>query len=71
MSSGAERDLRQALTHHSEAVAKQIFAMRGAGFEMGTPPEPMPPPIKEPPGDAPENPDVPVREPDPDELFEI
>jgi hypothetical protein len=30
----------------------------------------MPPPIKEPP-DAPENPDVPVREPEPDEPGEI
>jgi hypothetical protein len=30
------------------------------------PPEPSPAPIKEPP-DAPENPDAPVREPDPDE----
>jgi len=34
-------------------------------------PEPMPPPVKEPPADAPEKPDVPVREPDPDEPFEI
>ena len=30
------------------------------------PPEPSPAPIKEPP-DAPESPDAPVREPDPDE----
>jgi len=40
-------------------------------FDFGSPPEPMPPPVKEPPADAPENPDVPVREPDPDEPFEI
>jgi hypothetical protein len=33
-------------------------------------PEPSPPPIKEPP-DGPENPDVPVREPDPDEPFQM
>jgi len=33
-------------------------------------PEPSPPPIHEPP-DSPENPDVPVREPDPDEPFQI
>jgi len=33
------------------------------------PAEPMPPPIKEPP--SPENPDAPVREPDPEEPEEI
>ena len=33
-------------------------------------PEPSPPPIKEPP-EGPENPDVPVREPDPDEPFQM
>jgi hypothetical protein len=33
-------------------------------------PEPSPPPIKEPP-DGPENPDVPMREPDPDEPFQM
>jgi len=40
-------------------------------IKFGSPPEPMPPPVKEPPADAPEKPDVPVREPDPDEPFEI
>jgi len=39
-----------------------IFAFRA--------PEPYPPPVKEPP-DSPENPDVPVREPDPDEPSQI
>ena len=33
-------------------------------------PEPSPPPIHEPP-DSPENPDVPIDEPDPDEPFQI
>jgi hypothetical protein len=37
-----------------------------AEFRVRVPPEPSPAPIKEPP-DAPENPDAPVREPDPDE----
>jgi hypothetical protein len=34
-------------------------------YNLGTPAEPMPPPIKEPPN-PPENPDAPVREPDRD-----
>jgi hypothetical protein len=38
---------------------------------LRTPAEPMPPPIKEPPPEGPENPDVPVREPEPDEPGEI
>ena len=40
------------------------FRMPASG-RFRTPSEPSPVPIKEPP-DAPENPDVPVREPDPD-----
>ena len=39
-------------------------------FDLRQIPEPSPPPIKEPP-DGPENPDVPVREPDPDEPFQM
>lgn len=39
-------------------------------FDLRQIPEPSPFPIKEPP-DGPENPDVPVREPDPDEPFEM
>ncbi|MFY9910730.1 MAG: hypothetical protein WCF22_00195 [Candidatus Sulfotelmatobacter sp.] len=35
-----------------------------------TPAEPMPPPVKEPP-DPDENPDAPVREPDPEEPEQI
>lgn len=35
------------------------------GQYPGTPAEPMPPPIKEPPNPS-ENPDAPVREPDPE-----
>jgi len=38
---------------------------------MRIPSEPMPPPVKEPPPDAPENPDIPVREPDPAEPTQI
>jgi hypothetical protein len=38
---------------------------------MRIPSEPMPPPAKEPPPDAPENPDIPVREPDPAEPTQI
>jgi hypothetical protein len=39
-------------------------------FELRKLPEPSPPPIKEPPA-GPENPDVPVREPDPEEPFQM
>jgi hypothetical protein len=39
-------------------------------FDLRQLPEPSPPPIKEPP-QGPENPDVPVREPDPDEPFQM
>lgn len=35
------------------------------------PPEPAPPPIKEPPDDSPESPNAPVREPDPVEPAQI
>jgi hypothetical protein len=37
---------------------------------LRTPPEPMPPPIKEPPS-PPESPDAPVREPDPNDPGQI
>ena len=40
-------------------------------FELRMPAEPMPSPVKEPPPEGPENPDVPVREPDPDQPGEI
>jgi hypothetical protein len=40
-------------------------------YSVRTPAEPMPPPVKEPPPDGPENPDVPVREPDPEESGQI
>jgi hypothetical protein len=39
-------------------------------YHLRTPAEPMPPPIKEPP-DPEENPDAPVREPDPEEPEQI
>jgi hypothetical protein len=39
-------------------------------FDLRQLPDPSPPPIKEPP-EGPENPDVPVREPDPEEPFQI
>ena len=39
-------------------------------YFLRTPAEPAPPPIQEP-TDPPENPDVPVREPDPDEPNQI
>jgi hypothetical protein len=39
-------------------------------FELRSPAEPMPPPIKEP-TEPPENPDAPVREPDPEEPAQI
>jgi len=41
-----------------------------AGFEFRSPAEPAPPPIKEP-VEPPENPDAPVREPDPEEPAQI
>jgi hypothetical protein len=40
-------------------------------WRFRNPAEPMPPPVKEPPPDGPENQDVPVREPDPEEPGEI
>jgi len=39
-------------------------------FDLRTPSEPAPAPVREAP-DAPENPDIPVREPEPDEPGEI
>ena len=48
---------------HLSWMLSQIACL--AGFSLRTPPEPSPPPIKEPP-DPPDNPDAPVREPDPD-----
>jgi hypothetical protein len=39
-------------------------------YQLRIPSEPEPFPVKEPP-DPPENPDVPVREPDPDQPFQI
>jgi len=45
------------------------FCSVGA-IDLRAPSEPSPTPIKEPP-DAPENPDVPVREPDPAEPDQI
>lgn len=39
-------------------------------FDLRQLPEPSPPPIKEPP-DGPENPDIPVQEPDPEEPFQM
>ncbi len=41
-----------------------------APFSLRTPAEPAPPPVKEP-TEPPENPDAPVREPDPDQPPEI
>ncbi len=39
-------------------------------YDFRSPAEPMPPPIKEP-TEPPENPDAPVREPDPEEPAQI
>jgi hypothetical protein len=39
-------------------------------FDLRQLPEPSPPPIKEPP-EGPENPDAPVREPNPEEPFQM
>jgi hypothetical protein len=39
-------------------------------YRLRTPAEPMPPPIKEPPGPN-ENPDAPIKEPEPDEPEQI
>jgi hypothetical protein len=49
-------------------VAPDILRMMR--FDLRQLPDPSPPPIKEPP-DGPENPDVPVQEPDPTEPFQI
>ena len=40
-------------------------------YQLRIPAEPEPFPIKEPPDDAPENPDMPVREPDPEDPGQI
>ena len=52
------------------ARAKPIGILELMRFDLRQLPEPSPPPIKEPP-DGPENADVPVREPDPDEPFQM
>jgi hypothetical protein len=58
------------------AIDAQVVERVGLGilmimqFYLRQLPEPSPPPIKEPP-DGPENPDVPVQEPDPIEPFQI
>jgi len=52
------------------AGVKPVGILRVMRFDLRQLPEPSPPPIKEPP-DGPENPDVPVREPDPDEPFQM
>ena len=41
-----------------------------SGYELRTPAEPYPPPIQEP-VEPPENPDVPIREPDPEDPGQI
>jgi hypothetical protein len=51
----------------AEGVPRILVVMQ---FETRQLPDPSPPPIKEPP-EGPENPDVPVREPDPDEPFQM
>jgi hypothetical protein len=48
----------------------QLAASSSLPCDLRTPPEPMPPPIKEPPSPM-ENPDAPVREPDPEEPEQI
>jgi hypothetical protein len=58
------------------AIDTQVIERVGLGilmimqFDLRQLPEPSPPRIKEPP-DGPENPDVPVQEPDPIEPFQI
>lgn len=52
---------------HLNAMQTDILSPR---FELRTPAEPAPPPIKEP-TEPPENPDAPVREPDPEEPAQI
>ena len=51
-------------------VETQIETPSPTRHHLRTPSEPSPAPIKEPPN-PPENPDVPVREPDPDDLAQI
>ena len=56
--------------HGQEIAEVNLGILRCMQFELRQLPEPSPPPIKEPP-DGPENPDVPVQEPDPTEPFQI
>jgi len=64
------------LVFPSQQLARKVIAdtririLTVMRFDLRQLPEPSPPPIKEPP-DGPENPDVPVREPDPDEPFQM
>jgi hypothetical protein len=51
-------------------AAVQIGILTLMRFDLRQLPEPSPPPIKEPP-EGPESPDVPVREPDSDEPFQM
>jgi hypothetical protein len=51
-------------------VETQIETPSPTRHHLRTPSQPSPAPIKEPPN-PPENPDVPVREPDPDDLAQI
>jgi hypothetical protein len=52
--------------HQKDMSISSLDPASSFGYGLGTPPEPSPRPIKEPP-DPLENPDAPVREPDPNQ----
>jgi hypothetical protein len=68
-----------AVESHLRAAGCEPLAEQRAGLlevhdrtlEARVPPEPAPPPVKEPSPEDPENANVPAREPDPDDPFEI
>lgn len=62
---------RAELSHQNAMIVDTPFdTYSPAGYHFREPSEPSPPPIKEP-LNPPENPDAPVREPDPDEPGQI
>jgi hypothetical protein len=61
----------RALLHQKPTLAEgQIETSLPTRHHLRTPSEPSPAPIKEPPN-LPENPDVPMREPDPDDPAQV
>lgn len=71
MSTAVESQLRATNCEPPANQRDAFLEVCGVTLEARVPPEPAPPPVKEPRPEDPENPDIPVREPDPDDPFEI